>query len=240
MEGEPRIRPFYGRATLIADTLSNTGFTFRWDVAGAIQAARGHLLHTKIYIRWTMLPDAPRGAQGTPMLTVITVSLSSAGRVAVAGVNTSAPAEEGVLESPTDKQAAIPEGSAAVTSAVCRLRVDEDRTLRLQVWVVGDVSLIDQPQASANVGRAQARPAASTPGRIDVEWRRPQREDRDVVPVGLVVTWTGRTSKDTFVGGRTVVELIAGATEAGVAGVRTTTRLMPKPAEPTTRPSGTP
>jgi len=240
MEGEPRIRPFYGRATLIADALSNTGFAFRWDVAGAIRAARGHLRRTKIYVHWTMVPDAPRGAQGTPMLTVITVSLSPAGRVAVAGVNTSAPEAEPTLESPADRSVAVPDVFPSVTSAVCRLRVDEDRALRLQVWVIGDVTLLDGSRASANLGRVQARTAANTPGRIDVEWRRPERDKRDVVPVGLVVTWMGRTSRGTYVGGRTVVELMGSTAEAGVTGVRTTTRLIPKPEAPTTQSAAAP
>ena len=48
IEGQPRIRPFYGRATLVPNTATATEFAFRWDVPGAIRAARGTLRRTKI------------------------------------------------------------------------------------------------------------------------------------------------------------------------------------------------
>jgi len=180
IEGQPRIRPFYGRATLMPNTLTATGFAFRWDVPGALRAARGTLRRTKIYVHWTMRHTRARQIERTPMLTVITVTLSATGRVAVADVTTSGPRDVPVLQPTTTRPAPAAAATGPVSSAVCRLRADADGTLRCRVWVTGGIALVGQVRASANLGQARAVRAADAPNRIDVAWTRPRRETRGV------------------------------------------------------------
>ena len=235
IDGKPSVRPFYGRAPLVEDTLTNKGFTFVWDVAGAVRAARSALRATQIYIHWTMLPDPPRpGQEGTPMLTVLHVSISDVGRVAVASVRTSPPAGTILPPPVTTEPAAVVPASAA---AIGNLAVDTAGVAHFEVRLPENWTLANTPTAMANLGLAKC--AATAKNRIAVTWTRSPTEKREALDVNVVVTWIDRAPGGKYLGERLVVDLTVSRQDIGLKGFRSSTLLVPPP-PPTSQPASRP
>ena len=226
--GEPRIRPFYGRATLTPETLTPQGFTFQWDVPGAIRAARGRLRRTKIYIHWRMHRRRARQVVETPMLTVLTLTLSPGGQVTVAEVHTSGPGPAPEEPPLTTRPAPFPRPAGYIGAAVGRLRTDPAGSVRFRLRILGEVEPAGRPRAVCTAGKVTVQPVEGS-RILEVTWQAPKGGEARRKPVGITITWTVRTPAGRFRVGRTVLEMVSDGTETGLVSLRTSTGLTPAP-----------